>query len=51
MYGKTNECYFGVEKLIMFLIFLEHEEFLKMSHFVYAINFPYSFVAVKFVHQ
>ena len=51
MYGKTNECYFGVEKLIICLIFLEHKEFLKMSHFVYAINFPYSFVAVKFVHQ
>ena len=47
--AKVNECYFGLEKLIMFLIVFEHKEFLKI-HFGYDKHFPYSFVAGRYFH-
>ena len=47
--AKVNECYFGLEKLIMFLIVLEHKEFLKI-YFAYDKHFPYSFVAGRYFH-
>ena len=50
LYGKVNQCYFGVEKL-MFLTFLEHKEFLKISHFAYAIHFAYNFVTLRHFDQ
>ena len=50
LYGKVNQCYFGVEKL-MFLTFLEHKEFLKISHFTYAIYFAYNFVTFRHFDQ
>ena len=49
VYAKVNECYFGEEKLTMFLIFLEHKEIFK-TYIADAILFPYSFVAVKYFH-
>ena len=50
LYGKFNQCYFGDEKL-MFFIFVEYKEPLKISHFFYAKYFPYTFVAVRYFHQ
>ena len=50
LYGKVNQCYFGVEKL-MFLMFLEHKECLKKSHFAYAIYFAYNFVTLRYFDQ
>ena len=47
--AKVNECYFGLEKLIMFLIVFEHKEFLKI-YFAYDKHFPYSFVAGRYFH-
>ena len=38
-------------KNLCFLIFVEYKEFLKISHFVYAIYFPYTIVAVRYFHQ
>ena len=47
--AKVNECYFAFEKLIMFLILLEHEEFLRI-YFAYDKHFPDSFVAGRYFH-
>ena len=38
LFDNVNQGYFGVEMPIMFLIFLEHKEFLKISHFAYVID-------------
>ena len=48
VYAKVNEYFFGVEKL-MFLIFLEHKEFVTI-YFAYTIHFPYNFVTVRYFH-
>ena len=47
--AKVNECYFAFEKLIMFLILLEHEQFVKI-YFAYDKHFPDSFVAGRYFH-
>ena len=47
--AKVSEWYFAFEKLIMFLILLEHEEFVKM-YFAYDEHFPESFVAGRYFH-
>ena len=38
LYGNVNQSYFQMEKPRMFLIFLQDKQFLKISHFAYAIG-------------